>query len=344
MLDLVRPKPALPKCDGTSRREFLQIGTLGMLGLTLPTCCALRAWQRIHRAVRKRSVILLFLDGGASQLETFDPKMDVPGRIPQPLRLDQDGAARRRVRRPVAEDGGAGRPHVDRPHVHARGRRPRRRDALGEDRLPLAAGVSRQGADHPAADARRSARSCRGIFGATHPETGVPTYVRVLSNHGGYPGDDAVWLGRATRRCAAAANARNPMLEQHDASRRAGPPGRPPRLARSRSTSSTARVDQSGTMDGMDSSAAGGRRGARPRERSVRPVQGRRRRLARSTARAWARSCCWRGGCARRAPASSRSTTATGTITAASSRASSSSVRRWTRPSPRMSTTSTSAA
>lgn len=33
--------------------------------------------------------------------------------------------------------------------------------------------------------------------GAIHPETGVPRYVRVVSNYGGYPGDDAVWLGHA---------------------------------------------------------------------------------------------------------------------------------------------------
>jgi uncharacterized protein (DUF1501 family) len=33
--------------------------------------------------------------------------------------------------------------------------------------------------------------------GAINRSTGVPTSVRVLSNHGGYPGDDAVWLGQA---------------------------------------------------------------------------------------------------------------------------------------------------
>ena len=33
--------------------------------------------------------------------------------------------------------------------------------------------------------------------GAINPDTGVPRYVRVMSNHAGYPGDDAVWLGQA---------------------------------------------------------------------------------------------------------------------------------------------------
>jgi hypothetical protein len=33
--------------------------------------------------------------------------------------------------------------------------------------------------------------------GPVNDATGVPTYVRVLSNHGGFPGDDPVWLGQA---------------------------------------------------------------------------------------------------------------------------------------------------
>ena len=78
MLDLVRSRPNRPKCDGSSRREFLQIGALGMLGMTLPDLLRLRASASDGTPKRKRSVILLFLDGGASQLETFDPKMDAP--------------------------------------------------------------------------------------------------------------------------------------------------------------------------------------------------------------------------------------------------------------------------
>jgi hypothetical protein len=34
-------------------------------------------------------------------------------------------------------------------------------------------------------------------FSPVHPETGVPRYVRVRSEHGGYPGDDAAWFGAA---------------------------------------------------------------------------------------------------------------------------------------------------
>jgi hypothetical protein len=67
------------KCDGSSRREFLQVGTLGLFGLTLPDLLRARAAAiRSGKAIKDTSVILLFSDGGASQFETFDPKMEVP--------------------------------------------------------------------------------------------------------------------------------------------------------------------------------------------------------------------------------------------------------------------------
>src|SRR5262249_40966365 len=76
MLDLVSTRPGGRKCDGSTRREFLKVGALGLFGLTLPDL--LRARAASGPPANPRSVILLFLDGGASQLETFDPKMEVP--------------------------------------------------------------------------------------------------------------------------------------------------------------------------------------------------------------------------------------------------------------------------
>src|SRR5262245_50147584 len=77
MLDLIRPIALRSKCDGTSRREFMQIGTLGMLGLTLPNLLQARAAAGTE-AKKPPAIILLFLDGGASQEETWDPKPDAP--------------------------------------------------------------------------------------------------------------------------------------------------------------------------------------------------------------------------------------------------------------------------
>jgi hypothetical protein len=54
-----------------SRRAFLQIGGLALGGLALPRLLAAEA----KPLLRDKSAIFLFLHGGPSQIETFDPKM-----------------------------------------------------------------------------------------------------------------------------------------------------------------------------------------------------------------------------------------------------------------------------
>ncbi len=69
-------------CAGPSRREFLNVGTLALGGLTLPGLLAARASAaRANKYVKDRSVILLFLQGGPSHIEFFDPKMDAPKEV-----------------------------------------------------------------------------------------------------------------------------------------------------------------------------------------------------------------------------------------------------------------------
>ncbi len=66
--------------QGTSRlhrRDFLRIGGLGLGGLGLSDLMA--ASQ--HKLLKDKSVIFLFMHGGPSQFETFDPKMDAPSEI-----------------------------------------------------------------------------------------------------------------------------------------------------------------------------------------------------------------------------------------------------------------------
>ncbi len=60
-----------------SRRSFLRIGAIGPLGLTLADYLAIRAAGRPTDA-RARSVILLWLWGAPSHLDTFDMKPDAP--------------------------------------------------------------------------------------------------------------------------------------------------------------------------------------------------------------------------------------------------------------------------
>jgi len=71
---------------GMGRRDFLRIGTLGMAGglgaWSLSDLLAARAnAAQAHRNVTDKSVVFLFLHGGPSQIETFDPKMDMPAEI-----------------------------------------------------------------------------------------------------------------------------------------------------------------------------------------------------------------------------------------------------------------------
>ncbi len=68
-----------------TRRELLRIGGLAMGGLAWPgigPSLAPAAEKRGANSVQtNKSVILLFLQGGPPQVETFDPKMDVPDTI-----------------------------------------------------------------------------------------------------------------------------------------------------------------------------------------------------------------------------------------------------------------------
>ncbi len=70
-------------CQGRTRREFLRIGSLGLLGgLTLPGLLEARARAAsAGRVVKDKAVVLLFLQGGPSHIEFFDPKMSAPENV-----------------------------------------------------------------------------------------------------------------------------------------------------------------------------------------------------------------------------------------------------------------------
>ena len=212
MLDLIDTRSRGRKCDGTSRREFLRIGALGLGAWSLPQLLAARAHASpAHRSSRPASVILLFLDGGAPQHETFDPKMDVPreyrsafgvaqtsmpgvhfgSQLPKMASLAHRMAILRTLTHADGDHGGA-------THWMKTGM-PWPPEAFGK-----AATIPQQ---HPSVgSAVAKAR------GPVNDRTGVPTYVRVLSNHGGFPGDDAVWLGHAHSPFRVGQSRENPML------------------------------------------------------------------------------------------------------------------------------------
>ncbi|MBM4072679.1 MAG: DUF1501 domain-containing protein [Planctomycetes bacterium] len=62
-----------------NRRAFLRIGSLALGGMSLADMLAVKSRAaETRQLIKDRSVIFLFLHGGPSQIETFDPKMTAP--------------------------------------------------------------------------------------------------------------------------------------------------------------------------------------------------------------------------------------------------------------------------
>jgi Protein of unknown function (DUF1501) len=176
-------------CDGGTRRDFLKVGALGMTGLLLPDLLRLRAHARDHgQSTRNTSVIWLWLGGGPTQVETFDPKMTAPTEYRSTV-----GAVKTCL--PGVEIGGVF-PKIARVA-----------DKMAFVRS-FAHGNSGHGGgthwvmtgyDFPPADNNQSpARPGFGsiltrVRGANNPTTGLPNYVRI----GAIYGDGPAWLGPA---------------------------------------------------------------------------------------------------------------------------------------------------
>ncbi len=68
-------------CDGPSRREFLQIGSAGFLGLSLSGLFAAQRSLASSAVDNEMSLILVFLWGGPPHQDTFDMKPGSPAEI-----------------------------------------------------------------------------------------------------------------------------------------------------------------------------------------------------------------------------------------------------------------------
>src|SRR4029077_16890881 len=78
-------------CDGLTRRDFLHAGAITSLGLTLP------GWmgQKASAAGKDRDIncIMLFLVGGPSHIDTWDPKPKAPAEVRGPFQPIATSAA-----------------------------------------------------------------------------------------------------------------------------------------------------------------------------------------------------------------------------------------------------------
>jgi hypothetical protein len=80
-------KGAVHLCDhGVPRRDFLQVGALGAIGLSLPGFLKLQAQESPKKDRDDRNCIMIFNLGAPSQMDTFDPKPDAPSEIRGPFK------------------------------------------------------------------------------------------------------------------------------------------------------------------------------------------------------------------------------------------------------------------
>jgi hypothetical protein len=69
-------------CEGLSRRDFLRVGALSGLGLSLPIAFAQKqAAAKEGRGARDVNCIVIWTRGGTSHHDTFDPKPDAPASV-----------------------------------------------------------------------------------------------------------------------------------------------------------------------------------------------------------------------------------------------------------------------
>src|ERR1017187_7236729 len=85
---LVIPGHKCHTCEGPTRRELLRAGSIGLLGLDL---AGFLAWQGSAKGAGRlegsrgfgsaKSVVMIFLQGGPSHIDIWDPKPDAPANI-----------------------------------------------------------------------------------------------------------------------------------------------------------------------------------------------------------------------------------------------------------------------
>src|SRR5690242_19860626 len=85
---LTIPGRPVRTCEGYSRRDFINVGAASLLGLSLPEFLSWKAQGAAARVENKpkafgaaKSVIMLFLQGGPSHIDIWDPKPDAPANI-----------------------------------------------------------------------------------------------------------------------------------------------------------------------------------------------------------------------------------------------------------------------
>jgi hypothetical protein len=190
-------------CDGSTRRDFLKVGALGMGGLMLPDLLRARASaKQAGQPTRNTSVVWLWLGGGPTHVETFDPKMSAPVEFRSTV-----GAVQSNV--PGIELGGvfpqmarvADKMAFVRSFAH-------RNSGHGGGTHWVMTGYDYPPADNGSAPIKPGIGAILARHrGPNNRSTGLPNYVRM----GGTYGDGPAWLGSSCSAFDVAGNARNNM-------------------------------------------------------------------------------------------------------------------------------------
>ncbi len=114
---IVPGQPGKDLCDrhlGISRRDILRVGGSSLLGLSLGSMLQL---QRASAAEgtgglggrtgwgKAKSIIMVYLQGGPSHLDLWDPKADVPDNVRSAFKIDRYQDPRHAVHRDPAPAG-----------------------------------------------------------------------------------------------------------------------------------------------------------------------------------------------------------------------------------------------
>jgi hypothetical protein len=227
-------------CDGASRRDFLKVGALGLSSFLLPDLLRARAADAAAgKSAKNTSIIWLWLGGGPTHVETFDPKMSAPAEYRSTV-----GALKTNV--PGIEVGGVfprlaqctDRMAIVRSFAHTN-------SGHGGGTHWVMTGYDYPPADNGQPPVKPGIGSILSrVRGANNPATGLPTYVRI----NGILGDGPAWLGPAYAPFDVSGNARNNMNLQVAVDRLAD------RRSLLRTFDTVSRgIDKSGLLQGLDS-------------------------------------------------------------------------------------------
>ncbi len=73
-------------CNGVTRRDFLQAGALGAIGLSLPQYLQAKEQGAVKPGHDERACIMIFNLGAPSHIDTFDPKPNAPAEVRGPFK------------------------------------------------------------------------------------------------------------------------------------------------------------------------------------------------------------------------------------------------------------------